>query len=344
MYAPMTLVSVIDIVGSSMTIALSFYAVYIMRKTYRQKKYIGLYIYLYAQTIALAIFATSRSVGHIAKHVLVTFGLADVWKALAPVSGSINSFTFIVFGLAAILYSNIKTMSDRIDVLEKSREDLRQSREMAMKSLEEKEVLLKEVHHRVKNNLAIVSSLLTMQSRRVKGVKNIRAFKDSRDRIMSMALIHEKLYQSEDLRNINVEEYLQSLILRLMQSYGTGTENIALEMDIRIDTMEIDTLIPCGLMINELVSNSLKYAFLETLEGVLSISLSKDGDRFELEVADNGDGLPEGFETGSSETLGLQIVDALVGQLEGEMKIDTTEGTRFMVSFKDRGTRPYLSP
>lgn len=343
MYAPMTLVSIIDIIGSSLTIALSFIAVYIMRNTYRQKKYVGLYIYLYAQTIALAIFATSRSVGHIAKHILVTLGHAEAWKALAPVSGSINSFTFIVFGLAAIMYSNIKTMSDRIDVLEKSREELSQSREMVIKSLEEKEVLLKEVHHRVKNNLAIISSLLTMQARRVKDVKNIRAFKDSRDRVLSMALIHEKLYQSDDLRNINVEEYLRSLITKLMLSYGTGEDNIALEMDISIDTMEIDTLVPCGLLINELVSNSLKYAFLETLEGAISISLSKDGDRFALSVADNGDGLPDGFDIEASETLGLQIVYALVGQLEGDMKIDRAGGTRFTVSFTDKGSKPYTS-
>lgn len=342
MYAPMSVICAVDVVGAVIVIALSFYSLYLMRGIYKRRKGVGLYIYLYYQTVALAVFAVSRSVGHVAKHVLIALGYADVWKALAPVSGSINSFTFIVFGLAALMYANIRSVSERVDSLEKTGRELKSSRELTMRSLEEKEILLKEVHHRVKNNLAIISSLLTMQSRKMRGVQSIRAFEDSRNRIMSMALIHEKLYQSEDLRSINVREYFVSLVHKLMHSYGISDDSVGLEMDITVESMEIDTLIPCGLIINELVSNSLKYAFLNTEEGVINITFKVDGEYMKLDVSDNGDGLPKKLDVDSVGSLGLQIVGALVNQLEGELEIDRSIGTGFKIRFPYATASTYL--
>ena len=157
MTAPMWIIFVIDIAGALCTIVLCLLAVSIMKKVYTAKKNYGLYTYLYAQTIALAIFAISRSGGHIVKHILLTFGYKDIWKAIAPISGSINSFAFIGFGIAAIMYSNVRDITQRVDALEQSRAKIRQS-------LEEKKVLLSEIHHRVKNNMAVITALLQMQA------------------------------------------------------------------------------------------------------------------------------------------------------------------------------------
>ncbi|MHB9029351.1 MAG: sensor histidine kinase [Candidatus Latescibacterota bacterium] len=218
--------------------------------------------------------------------------------------------------------------------------ELRIAEERIKKSLREKESLLKEVHHRVKNNLQIIHSLLNLQLPYIRDEYAVKAFKDSQNRIFSMALIHEKLYQSESLARIDLSEYIPSLVSNLFISYGANEAAIRAELHVEKISLDIDTVIPCALIINELVSNSLKHAFPDTWRctgeaGVVRIDLySGAGDELVLMVKDNGMGLPEGMEIQSYETLGLKLVTILVKQLSGAIRVSTNGGTEFMITFK----------
>ena len=201
-------------------------------------------------------------------------------------------------------------------------------------SLREKEVLLKEIHHRVKNNMQIISSLLNLQSQYIKDQKALDLFKDSQNRVKSMALIHERLYQSKDLARINVQDYIQSLTKHLFNMY----RDTALEVTPKIEadnlSLGIDQAIPCGLIINELVSNSLKYAFPNRRKGTVNIKLISDNNgKLELIVRDNGIGLPKNFNKQKTRSLGLQLVYALADQLEGTIQLERDNGTTFRIMF-----------
>ncbi|MFQ6041306.1 MAG: histidine kinase dimerization/phosphoacceptor domain -containing protein [Candidatus Poribacteria bacterium] len=213
----------------------------------------------------------------------------------------------------------------------------KQTEEQIKTSLQEKEVLLKEIHHRVKNNMQVIVSLLNLQRRYIKDEKYGEMFRESQNRIRSMALIHEKLYQSENLTNIDFAEYIRSLASTLFQTYEAYGK-IALKMNIEDISLSIDSAIPCGLILNELVSNSLKYAFPEGKEGEIKIILrSADENEIELIVSDNGVGIPEDVDIKNTESLGLQLVATLTeNQLDGEMQLNRTEGTEFRIKFKGK--------
>jgi len=196
-------------------------------------------------------------------------------------------------------------------------------------SLQEKEVLLQEVHHRVKNNMQIISSLLDLQSRHIKDEQALEIFKNSQNRIRSIGLIHERLYQSKDLAKVDFTEYAQSLTGHLFSSYGINPEAIKSKLKIKDVFLDINTAIPCALIINELVSNSLKHAFPEGKKGEIKIithPLNKS--EIELIVSDNGVGIPKEVDFRNTETLGLQ------DQLHGDIKLDRTRGTTFHIRFK----------
>jgi len=216
------------------------------------------------------------------------------------------------------------------DITERKR-----AQEQIKASLNEKEILLTEIHHRVKNNMQIITSLLNLQSRYVKDKHDLEIFKDSQNRITSMALIHENLYQSQDLARIDFADYVQKLASHLFSLYSVSMAVIKLSINIKDVLLDINTAIPCGLIINELVSNSLKYAFPNNREGEIQIKLyaSKD-DTFSLIVRDNGIGLPEDLDFRDTESLGLQLVTALVEQLKGTIELDRSEGTAFEIVFK----------
>jgi two-component sensor histidine kinase len=201
-------------------------------------------------------------------------------------------------------------------------------------SLKEKEVLLKEIHHRVKNNLQVISSLLKLQSGYIKDEEALSLFTDSYNRVRSMALIHEKLYQSEDLARVNAAEYINNLITNLFRSYNVSSQKIRLAVEVESIWLDVDTAIPCGLIINELVSNALKYAFKSQEDGELFIhfSLNQQND-INLLVRDNGVGLPPDFDIEETESLGLQLVYNLTGQLNGKIQIDSSKGTSFLIAF-----------
>ncbi|MGB9979767.1 sensor histidine kinase [Methanobacterium sp.] len=200
-------------------------------------------------------------------------------------------------------------------------------------SLSEKEILLKEIHHRVKNNLQIISSLLNLQSRYIEDKDAFGVFKESQNRIKSMALIHEKLYQSEDLTKIDFAEYIKSLTFHLFRSYSIDQSRVELSINFEGILFDIDTSIPCGLIINELISNSLKYAFPNGRKGKISIDLQLKGEKDILIIRDNGVGFPEGMDFQNTETLGLRLVNILVNQINGVITCDKIEGTSFRIEF-----------
>jgi PAS domain S-box-containing protein len=199
-------------------------------------------------------------------------------------------------------------------------------------SLKEKEMLLKEIHHRVKNNLQVISSLLNLQSNSIESKETRELVRESQNRVRSMALIHEKLYQSESLAQVQFAEYLRNLTRDLFRSYSAG--GVGLKLQAEEIPLDVDTAIPCGLIINELVSNALKYAFPAGRTGDLHISFLKiSRERCAMTVTDNGVGLPADIDVKNPKTLGLQLVNMLVNQLHGTLDVVTDGGTTFMVTF-----------
>ena len=220
----------------------------------------------------------------------------------------------------------------RLLVLMQDVTERRVAEERIRLSLKEKEVLLKEVHHRVKNNLQIISSLLNLQSKYIKDDQALEMFKESRNRIRSMTLIHEKLYRSKDLANIDVAEYIQNLSSNLFRSYNSGRVSLKTHVDDIL--LGIDTAIPCGLIINELVSNSLKHAFPDK-HGEILVNLHRDDGKFTLAVRDNGVGFPESVDFRNTDSLGLQLVCTLTDQLDGIIELNRTGGTEFKITFAE---------
>jgi len=204
-------------------------------------------------------------------------------------------------------------------------------------SIKEKEVLIKEVHHRVKNNMQVISSILNLQSSYIDDETALGILRESQDRIKSMSFVHESLYQSKTLSEVNFSEYIQNIARNLFHSYGRREGGLSLDFDLEEVHLNLDTSIPCGLIINEVVSNSLKYAFHGREKGVIRIEFSKLSDgKLKLIVSDDGIGLPDNFDIENAESLGLQLVTTLVTQVSGELKIDTSNGTRFTIVFKEQ--------
>jgi len=203
-------------------------------------------------------------------------------------------------------------------------------------SLQEKEVLLREIHHRVKNNMQVISSLLNLQSRQIKDPAVMEMFKESQRRIRSMALIHERLYQASDLSRIEFSEYLRNLATHLFHSYQVDASRVQLKLEAEEVHLNINTAIPCGLIVNELVSNALKHGFPEGRKGLLGIDLRRvEGDGYVLRVMDDGVGFPEGLDFRKTETLGMQIVNTLASQIDASIDLAREKGTKFTIHFQE---------
>ncbi len=214
----------------------------------------------------------------------------------------------------------------------------KKNEEELMRSLKEKEVLLREVHHRVKNNLQVISSILNLQSNFVEDPNTIQILRESQNRISSMSFIHESLYRTDEFDSIDMAPYIKELSRNLLHSYQQKDTHIELEHDMENVELNLDQAIPCGLIINELVSNALKYAFSGRNEGKVHIGVHCEekedgGEEVRLRIFDNGIGLPEGYKVGESDSLGLQLVSSLLDQLGGEISLKRDNGTEYLITF-----------
>jgi len=251
---------------------------------------------------------------------ILPYNVFTIW---APQLGSATEITLLSLGLA-----------DRIRTL-------RQEKERAEKTLMDtqltmQDALLKEVHHRVKNNLQVIASLLNLQSRQVRDAQTVEMFKESQNRVQSMALIHEQLYRSHDAARLDFESYLGTLMAYLLASYSTNNTAIALKLKVDPITFGVDTAIPCGLIVHELVSNALKHAFPGTNPGEIHLDLhAGDDGRYTLRVRDNGVGFPEEADFRHVETLGLRLVTMLTQQLDGVIELQRSGGTTFTITFTE---------
>jgi two-component sensor histidine kinase len=211
----------------------------------------------------------------------------------------------------------------------------KRAQDLIKESLREKEVLLQEIHHRVKNNLSVVKSLVRLQSRHCKDEFHRGMFLDTQDRIGSIALVHDLLYQSENMAHVNLRQYITSLVDQLATVCTVVGQNIVIEKNIDDVTFELDIAIPTGLIVNELVTNSMKHAFPDMKEGKVTISLLSNRDSmFELTVKDNGVGLPEGINLENSQSFGLNLVKMFSEQLNGEAMLLRDNGTVATIRFK----------
>jgi two-component sensor histidine kinase len=215
-------------------------------------------------------------------------------------------------------------------------EDITERKQAEVKiktSLAEKETLLKEIHHRVKNNLQIIRSLIRFQSMKVNDPKIEELFNECVNRVSAMAVLHEQTYLSKDLANINVKEYLEMLVNDLTAAYNIDMK-LKVETDIQIETLGVDTLMPIGLIINEIISNSLKYAFKDRNNGTIKVSMvSNEDGTLTLKILDNGVGIPDMKIWDNAETLGMELIKTLVDQLSGSVDLNNGSGTEFDIQF-----------
>lgn len=215
-------------------------------------------------------------------------------------------------------------------------EDRKKAEDQLKKLLQEKEMLLKEVHHRAKNNMQVIASLLNLESSRITDEHCQKVFKDSQNRIRSMSLVHEKLYRSAAGSRIDFEEYVRNLVDNLYYSYSKTPDQVALRVRVEGVFLDTDTAITCGLLINELVSNALKHAFPGGARGSLWVEMRGDGDGYLLLVGDDGIGLPEAVGLNNAGTLGMQLISSLVSQLSGTLEIRRGRGTQYQIRFKGK--------
>ncbi|GIK43566.1 MAG: PAS domain-containing protein [Chloroflexi bacterium] len=209
----------------------------------------------------------------------------------------------------------------------------KRAEEQLKTSLHEKEILLKEIHHRVKNNMQVISSLLNLQSNYVSDTQALEIFQESQNRVRSMALIHEKLYRSKNLAEIDLGEYVNDLVIYLFRSYKAYGKGITLKIQADDVHLGIDAAVPCGLIINELISNALKHAFPHNYQGEIRVELQKNQQQISLCVSDDGIGFPTDLDFQNTNSLGLQLVNTLVGQLDGTIELQNGSGTTFKINF-----------
>ncbi len=237
------------------------------------------------------------------------------------------SLIFTLLGFAGLVYAYLKSIKNQRLIAEQ--------KHIIENSLVEKDSLLKEIHHRVKNNLQMVSSLLSLQTKNTRSKAAIVALEEGKSRVKAMALIHQKLYQNDDLSVIEMQGYIESLINSVQSVYKKGGHNISITIDAEGTELDIDRAIPFGLILNELVSNSFKYAFPENDDdGKIYIHLRKNGDQGYFEYTDNGIGLPEDTDERAHSSMGIRLINRLVNQLQSKLNVDRqVEGVRFWFNF-----------
>jgi PAS domain S-box-containing protein len=208
--------------------------------------------------------------------------------------------------------------------------------EQMRESIREKEILLQEVHHRVKNNLQVISSILNLQSSYVRDENSLNILRESQNRIKSMSFIHESLYQTKDFSRVEFSSYILTLANNLIHSYSIERDKVKLRTNFNRVFLSLDQAIPCGLIANELVSNALKYAFPVGTEGEIVLSIAESEGKILFCIGDNGVGLPTGLDAENTESLGLQLVYTLIDQLDASIEVQREEGTNYLITFDKR--------
>jgi two-component sensor histidine kinase len=214
------------------------------------------------------------------------------------------------------------------------RELLKKNLEL-QRALEEKEMLLREINHRVKNNLMIISSILNLQSRYVKDRDDLTLFNEAQSKARAMAMLHERLYTSGKHRSVDFGEYLRGLLRDLYCSFIQDTSHIGLETDIDDAELDVNIVVPLALIVNEVFTNAIKHGFPHGQSGTIRASFKRMNGEYLLEIADNGVGLPEDFDPEGASTLGMQLVRSLSEQINGDLKIESNGGTRISIKFTD---------
>jgi len=245
-----------------------------------------------------------------------------------------------IYSVAVLIPASKGSLISLIDIT-----DIKNAEIKIKKSLEEKETLLKEIHHRVKNNLTVISSLLNLQSKYIKDKDDLMMFKESQSRAKSMALIHQRLYDASDLKRIDFGDYMQSLANDIFITYVHDPGGVDLKIDVEDIRLDINTSIPLGLILNELITNSMKYAFPLTKESIMQekfkkgnihVRLYKHDDGYTMSVEDDGVGLPDNFSFEKSNSLGLQLIKTLTEQIDGRIYFSNNNGALFRIDFKDK--------
>jgi two-component sensor histidine kinase len=230
----------------------------------------------------------------------------------------------------------IDTISERVSRIT----DHMRTDEALMNTLDKKDILMKEIHHRMKNNLIIIQGLLQLQAVKVRDDEARELFDESGNRIRAMSMIHEALFDTQDFRSIDASQYIRKLAEKLFDSYRIGPSRVSLNIEAPSAVIDIDTMIPCGLIINELVSNSLKHAFPDNMEGELFIGLYRTtDDEYTLIVRDNGIGMPADLDIYKTVSLGMQIVTGLIKQIKGSLNVSREGGTEFKITFTHKNFR-----
>ncbi|RZK06984.1 MAG: hypothetical protein EOO46_14970 [Flavobacterium sp.] len=243
---------------------------------------------------------------------------------------------FCVALLTIGIFFNLKKNQKQKGIIAEQKKTVEKQNGVIQQSLTEKETLLREIHHRVKNNLQIISSLLNIQSQHIVDENVLSSIQEGQSRVQAMSLIHQNLYQSEHLSNVDIENYLRELVVYLSEMFVGDDKAIQVEVEASQIQFDIDTAIPLGLIVNELVSNAYKYAFQKRNSGRIKIKIKALSDvEYELDVNDDGTGLPADFDPKKSKSLGLKLVSILSRQLRGTMSFNSDSGTSFVVKFKD---------
>ncbi|MFY9639247.1 MAG: histidine kinase dimerization/phosphoacceptor domain -containing protein [Methanobacterium sp.] len=213
--------------------------------------------------------------------------------------------------------------------------DMKIAEKQLIKSIKEKEILIQEIHHRTKNNLLVIASLLNLQSSYIKDKASKDMFKESQNRARSMAIIHERLYQSTDLKRINFGEYINSLVTELFHTYNAEPSLTKLRIDADDILIDIDTSIPLGLIVNELITNCLLHAFPDGNIGEIKVDFHTIDDHYQLSVKDNGIGFPDDLDFKNTDSLGMLMINSLTDQIDGFIELDNSHGTEIKITFKE---------
>lgn len=242
---------------------------------------------------------------------------------------------YAFLGVAIFVLAILLLLLNQYRIKNRNNETLREKNKLIQKSLGEKEVLLKEIHHRVKNNLQFISSLLNLQSRHVSDPQTLAVLVEGKNLVQSMALVHQKLYQEENLKGVHMSTYVQSLVESLVHSYKIDRDKIDVRVDIEEMYLDVDTAIPVGMILNELITNVFKYAFKDSHEGSFEVTLIEQNNELKLRVGDNGKGLPKSFQLAEGKRFGFELIKSLVEKMKGELETKNEQGAVITITIRN---------